>query len=418
MKTDINSTPPACDGSLRSHMVDLHQHLLDMLGAKDHADAGRIVGELQGMGFDRARETPRRQSAVELLLSLGYVWRTDRWEAPQPGAAALNEHSGNSGQLPPDAGSAGDALIDVTDPWRGLYRPEQLRANGDGDMYHPDLPSWPDDREDALDKLVHAQGFDFQIFAGDFSDEAIENGDELYWQEMRAWNPEAPEGEWRLAWKGDTEDGPYAWFVRPMALRPEPEEIAARQPVGEPLWCMHILGPDDVHAAPSKAHAEKAAAALNAFHAARAEQSEHHPKVEAVVAPWPHSVESHAESVADFIPGWLLPRWQVEAIQTNTAPPAPAAVPVDGSRDSQRLDFLDRMNATLNARHGTNYGWRLILSPQIVRLMAGTHAGGYVGDIDLNDSHGGNAKLSSCRAAIDSAMLATHPQPAAAGGDA
>ncbi|MCF8799207.1 hypothetical protein [Xanthomonas campestris] len=82
MATDTNSTPPACDGSLRSHLVDLHQHLLDMLGAKDHADAGRIIGELQGMGMDRARETPRRQSAVELLLSLGYVWRTDRWEAP------------------------------------------------------------------------------------------------------------------------------------------------------------------------------------------------------------------------------------------------------------------------------------------------------------------------------------------------
>lgn len=142
----------------------------------------------------------------------------------------MNEYSGNSEQLPPGAGSAGDALIDVTDPWRGLYRPEQLRANGDGDMYHPDLPSWPDDREDALDKLVHAQGFDFQVVAGHFSDEAIEDGDELYWQEMRAWNPEAPEGEWRLAWKGDTEDGPYAWFVRPMALRPEPEAIAARQP--------------------------------------------------------------------------------------------------------------------------------------------------------------------------------------------
>ncbi|MEA9551697.1 hypothetical protein VC253_07650 [Xanthomonas campestris] len=87
MATDTNSTPPACDGSLRSHLVDLHQHLLDMLGAKDHADAGRIIGELQGMGMDRARETPRRQSAVELLLSLGYVWRTDRWEAPQHAVA-------------------------------------------------------------------------------------------------------------------------------------------------------------------------------------------------------------------------------------------------------------------------------------------------------------------------------------------
>ncbi|WP_407462191.1 hypothetical protein [Xanthomonas campestris] len=39
---------------------------------------------IRGVEFDRARETPRRQSAVELLLSLGYVWTTDRWEARQP----------------------------------------------------------------------------------------------------------------------------------------------------------------------------------------------------------------------------------------------------------------------------------------------------------------------------------------------
>ncbi|UXA66062.1 hypothetical protein [Xanthomonas prunicola] len=152
----------------------------------------------------------------------------------------MNEQSGNSGQLQGDVGSGGDAPIDVTDPWRGLYRAESLIANGDGDLYHPDLPSWPDDREDALDKLVHAQGFDFQIVAGEFSDEATEDGGELYWEEMRAWNPEAPEGEWRLAWKGDTEDGPYAWFVRPMALRPYPEALTARQPAGQKPFELRI----------------------------------------------------------------------------------------------------------------------------------------------------------------------------------
>ncbi|GEM_PF-6435230 len=116
----------------------------------------------------------------------------------------------------------GDAPLDVTDPWRGLYLPASMPAPSEyGDLTHPDIPLWPDEREDALDKLVHAQGFDFHIVAGDFTEAALEDGDDLYWQEMRAWNPEAPEGEWRLAWKGDTEDGPYAWFVRPMALRPD-----------------------------------------------------------------------------------------------------------------------------------------------------------------------------------------------------
>ena len=131
--------------------------------------------------------------------------------------------------------------VDPTDPWRGLYLPARMPSPSEyGDLTHPDTPLWPDDREDALDKLVHAQGFDFHIVAGDFTEEAMEDGDELYWQELRAWNPEAPEGEWRLAWKGDTEDGPYAWFVRPMALRPEPVALAATgQQVGE-------VHPDDV----------------------------------------------------------------------------------------------------------------------------------------------------------------------------
>lgn len=123
----------------------------------------------------------------------------------------------------------GAAPIDTTDPWRGLYMTERLPPRCEyGELIHPDLPDWPDDREEALDKLVRAQGFDFVKVAGDFTDEALENGDELYWEEMRAWIPEAPEGDWRLAWMGDTEDGPYAWFVRPMALRPEPAAPRAR----------------------------------------------------------------------------------------------------------------------------------------------------------------------------------------------
>lgn len=121
--------------------------------------------------------------------------------------------------------------VNPEDPWRGLYLPARMPAPSEyGDLLHPDIPSWPDDREDALDKLVHAQGFDFQIVAGEFTEAAMDDGDELYWQEMLAWNPEAPEGDWRLAWKGDTEDGPYAWFVRPMALRSDPAASAAIQP--------------------------------------------------------------------------------------------------------------------------------------------------------------------------------------------
>lgn len=69
--------------------------------------------------------------------------------------------------------------------------------------------------------------------------------------------------------------------------------------------------------------------------------------------------------------------------------------------DAERLDWLDSMNAALNERNGTVYGWRLILSPNIVRLLAEHHAEGRKGNIDLNDA---NARMpTSCRAAIDAA---------------
>ncbi|QIO87692.1 hypothetical protein G9274_001377 [Stenotrophomonas rhizophila] len=132
--------------------------------------------------------------------------------------ATIEEHGPSCYTIPLLPAQAADPA----DPWRGLYLPARMPAPSEyGDLSHPDIPLWPDQREDALDKLVHAQGFDFQIVAGEFTYEAMDDGDELYWQEMRAWSPAAPEGDWRLAWKGDTEDGPYAWFVRPMALRPE-----------------------------------------------------------------------------------------------------------------------------------------------------------------------------------------------------
>ncbi|EKT2104898.1 hypothetical protein QD001_001362 [Stenotrophomonas maltophilia] len=98
--------------------------------------------------------------------------------------------------------------------------------------------------------------------------------------------------------------------------------LPARQPVGELLWCLHVLGMDDVHPAPSKAHAEKAAAWHNEQfkdQAARLGIS-----IEAKVVPWPHSAESHADGVAEFIPQWLIPQWQLDALEANAKQPAQA----------------------------------------------------------------------------------------------
>ncbi|UQA71923.1 hypothetical protein K1516_07385 [Stenotrophomonas maltophilia] len=119
---------------------------------------------------------------------------------------------------------------------------------------------------------------------------------------------------------------------RPELLACVADALAARQPVGEPvafqlagsepLWCLHVLGMDDVHPAPSKAHAEKAAAWHNEQfkdQAARLGIS-----IEAKVVPWPHSAESHADGVAEFIPQWLIPQWQLDALEANAKPTAQA----------------------------------------------------------------------------------------------
>lgn len=67
--------------------------------------------------------------------------------------------------------------------------------------------------------------------------------------------------------------------------------------------------------------------------------------------------------------------------------------------DKARLDFLDACNAALNRRYGTNYGWSLVLSHNVTRLMLGRWL-----EVDLHDSEGGKAKLPSCRGAIDREM--------------
>ncbi|WP_208412999.1 hypothetical protein [Xanthomonas cannabis] len=71
-------------------MGQLHQHLLDMLGAKDHIDAGRIIGKLH----------------VAALKELS----GNSGQLQQPSAAAgLNEPFGDSEQLAlPDTASGGD----------------------------------------------------------------------------------------------------------------------------------------------------------------------------------------------------------------------------------------------------------------------------------------------------------------------
>lgn len=67
-------------------------------------------------------------------------------------------------------------------------------------------------------------------------------------------------------------------------------------------------------------------------------------------------------------------------------------------KDRDRLDFLDRMNASLNARYGTTYKWELIINENIVRLTLPDML------VDLNDARANG--LQSCRDSIDARMVA------------
>ena len=72
------------------------------------------------------------------------------------------------------------------------------------------------------------------------------------------------------------------------------------------LWCVHVNGPDDVHAAPSKAEAERAAAHLNAYFS---QEPLDDLRVSAEVILWPWPPASHADSVRFFY------------VETGIAPP-------------------------------------------------------------------------------------------------
>lgn len=63
------------------------------------------------------------------------------------------------------------------------------------------------------------------------------------------------------------------------------------------LWCLHIEGPDDVMAAPSKEEADSVAEASNRYFTEHFADS----GLRAKVVPWPHSARSHAEDLVWWV---------------------------------------------------------------------------------------------------------------------
>lgn len=64
-------------------------------------------------------------------------------------------------------------------------------------------------------------------------------------------------------------------------------------------WCVHIYGPDDVIAMPSKERADRQAATIN-FSVGRHWQ-ENDPEIYAIAELWPYSPESHATALTEVL---------------------------------------------------------------------------------------------------------------------
>lgn len=100
-----------------------------------------------------------------------------------------------------------------------MFDPAKLPAPDEmGFFFHPDIPG--EDESDDVKALCRELGFD--VTAVGMEDDAPELSDA--WgedEDMTAptrWTPTPPAGDgWMLVAKYDTEDGPYAMFVRPNA---------------------------------------------------------------------------------------------------------------------------------------------------------------------------------------------------------
>ena len=126
------------------------------------------------------------------------------------------------------------------------------------------------------------------------------------------------------------------------------------------LWCLHVIGPDDCHPAPSKAEAERAAAFLSENYAADEDRGV---PIAFEAAPWPYTLESHAEDVGLFYVflGMAPPEDAVTMCQNCTRAPATGHVGVEPGRslllcDRCREAFVRERGATQKSEHLSTKG--------------------------------------------------------------
>lgn len=65
------------------------------------------------------------------------------------------------------------------------------------------------------------------------------------------------------------------------------------------LWCVHVLGPDDIIAMPSKERADLHAAKINKSVGRQWEEGD--PEINAIVEPWPYSPETHEKALFEVL---------------------------------------------------------------------------------------------------------------------
>jgi hypothetical protein len=78
--------------------------------------------------------------------------------------------------------------------------------------------------------------------------------------------------------------------------------------MAEGLWCVNVIGPDDVHAMPSLREAMRVAQRFNTYWMKRTEHESDKDYVMlwANVTQWPHDAEGHAADLQRHVEGFSL----------------------------------------------------------------------------------------------------------------
>lgn len=86
---------------------------------------------------------------------------------------------------------------------------------------------------------------------------------------------------------------PDPWGARMGRLEAEIGGECGAGPLAATLWCVHVSGPDEVHAQPSREEAEATAKVWNSYF-----KRQGWDEMSAAAEPWPWSPKSHAADLA------------------------------------------------------------------------------------------------------------------------